>query len=126
MIGGDVGLASTLPKVANSPFYGLCCKAASVQQALAMLGLNTVAQLVTGLVLLDVEMPGTSGRAVANEILRLRPDCPVLLVSGYIGDELRASARAIGIHDILHKPHSTEEVKGIMHRLRAGRDAAAR
>ncbi len=51
LIGGDVALASAVLKVANSPFYGLRSKAASVQQALVLLGLNTVTQLVTGLLL---------------------------------------------------------------------------
>jgi len=51
LVGGDVALASAVLKVANSPFYGLRTKAASVQQALALLGLNTVTQLVTGLLL---------------------------------------------------------------------------
>lgn len=51
LIGGDVALASAVLKVANSSFYGLRSKAASVQQALALLGMNTVTQLVTGLLL---------------------------------------------------------------------------
>lgn len=51
LIGGDVALASAVLKVANSPFYGLRGKAASVQQALALLGLASVTQLVTGLLL---------------------------------------------------------------------------
>lgn len=51
LIGGDVALASAVLKVANSPFYGLRSKAASVQQALALLGLAAVTQLVTGLLL---------------------------------------------------------------------------
>jgi len=51
LVGGDVALASAVLKVANSPFFGLRTKAASVQQALALLGLNTVTQLVTGLLL---------------------------------------------------------------------------
>jgi len=51
LIGGDVALASAVLKVANSPFYGLRTKASSVQQALALLGLNAVTQLVTGLLL---------------------------------------------------------------------------
>ncbi len=51
LIAGDVALASAVLKVANSSFYGLRSKAQSVQQALAMLGLNTVTQLVTGLLL---------------------------------------------------------------------------
>ena len=51
LVGGDVALASAVLKVANSPFYGLRSKASSVQQALALLGLNVVTQLVTGLLL---------------------------------------------------------------------------
>jgi HD-like signal output (HDOD) protein len=51
LIGGDVALASAILKIANSPFYGLRAKAASVQQALTLLGLNAVTQLVTGLLL---------------------------------------------------------------------------
>ena len=51
LVGGDVALASAVLKVANSPFYGLRTKAATVQQALALLGLNAVTQLVTGLLL---------------------------------------------------------------------------
>ena len=51
LVGGDVALASAILKVANSPFYGLRTKAASVQQALALLGLGTVTQLMTGLLL---------------------------------------------------------------------------
>jgi HD-like signal output (HDOD) protein len=51
LIGADVALASAVLKIANSPFYGLPTKAASVQQALTLLGLNSVTQLVTGLLL---------------------------------------------------------------------------
>ncbi len=36
-----------------------------------------------GLVLLDRTMPGTSGEEALDEIRRIRPDVPVLLVSGY-------------------------------------------
>jgi HD-like signal output (HDOD) protein len=51
LVSGDVALASAVLKVANSPFYGLRSKAASVQQALALLGLRAVTELVTGLLL---------------------------------------------------------------------------
>ena len=51
LVGGDVALASAMLKVTNSSFYGLRTKAASVQQALALLGLATVTHLVTGLLL---------------------------------------------------------------------------
>jgi len=51
LIGSDVGLAASVLKTVNSPFYGLSNKVASTKQALALLGLRTVSQLVTGLLL---------------------------------------------------------------------------
>lgn len=51
LIGRDAGLAATVLKTVNSPFYGLRTKAASVQQALVLMGLRNVAQLVTALLL---------------------------------------------------------------------------
>ncbi|MFZ4537400.1 HDOD domain-containing protein [Propionivibrio sp.] len=47
----DVGLSATLLKTVNSPFYGLRTKVGTVKQALNMLGLSTLSQTVTGLVL---------------------------------------------------------------------------
>jgi HD-like signal output (HDOD) protein len=51
LIGGDVALAAAVVNTANSPYYGLRAKVSSVQQALTLLGLNAVAQRVTGLLL---------------------------------------------------------------------------
>jgi len=51
MIGSDVGLAAAMLKTVNSPFHGLHTKATSVSQALALLGLRNVVQIVTGLLL---------------------------------------------------------------------------
>jgi len=60
MIGGDVSLAAAMMKTVNSPFYGLRSKATSVTQALALLGLRQVAELVTGLLLRQAFPGGTS------------------------------------------------------------------
>jgi HD-like signal output (HDOD) protein len=60
MIGGDVSLAAGMLKTVNSPFYGLRNKATSVTQALALLGLRHVAELVTGLLLRQAFPGGTS------------------------------------------------------------------
>ncbi len=48
-IGRDVGMSGALLKLANSSFYGGKRKATSVEQAIAMLGITTVAALMTGL-----------------------------------------------------------------------------
>ena len=60
LIGGDVSLAASMLKTVNSPFYGLRTKATSVPQALALLGLRNVAELVTGLLLRQAFPGGTS------------------------------------------------------------------
>jgi HD-like signal output (HDOD) protein len=51
LIGSDVGLAAALLKTVNSPFYGLRTKATSIRQALTLLGLRNITQLITGLLL---------------------------------------------------------------------------
>jgi len=60
LISNDVALAASVINTANSPFYGLRIKATTIQQALTLLGLHTVSQLVTGL-LLRQAFPQASG-----------------------------------------------------------------
>lgn len=60
MIGGDVSLAAAMLKTVNSPFYGLRSKATSVTQAIALLGLRHVAELVSSLLLRQAFASGTS------------------------------------------------------------------
>jgi CheY-like chemotaxis protein len=56
------------------------------------------------LVLSDETMPDLTGTELAREILRLRPDASVILMSGYSGMQLSEQARAAGVIDVLHKP----------------------
>lgn len=51
LIGSDVGLAATTIKTANSAFFGLPRPAGTVQDALTYLGVATIAQVLTGLLL---------------------------------------------------------------------------
>ncbi len=51
LVSEDAGLAATVLKTVNSPFYGLRRPAASVREALAILGLLATTQLVMGLLL---------------------------------------------------------------------------
>ena len=49
LISQDVGLAGTVLKVVNSPFYGLRSHITSVQQAVTLIGLNSVINIINGL-----------------------------------------------------------------------------
>jgi HD-like signal output (HDOD) protein len=51
LISSDVGLAATTIKTANSAFFGLPRPAGTVQDALTYLGVATIAQVLTGLLL---------------------------------------------------------------------------
>jgi HD-like signal output (HDOD) protein len=48
LISGDVSLAASMLKTANSPFFALRNKVSSVQQAVSVLGLKNLIQIVTG------------------------------------------------------------------------------
>src|SRR5712672_935718 len=56
------------------------------------------------LVLTDETMPDLSGVELAREIRRVRPELPVVLMSGYSGAQITERARAVGVAEVLRKP----------------------
>jgi len=55
-------------------------------------------------VLMDVIMPRMNGKEACDEILRVRPDLPVLFMSGYSGDILSEKALLKENRQLIHKP----------------------
>ena len=68
-------------------------------------------------VVTDLSMGGMTGLALATELMKARPDIPVLLTSGYIRDEDRESARLCGIRDFIQKPDTMGELGPVLKRL---------
>ncbi len=62
------------------------------------------------LVLTDQTMPGMTGEKLAQEILRLRPDIPVILSTGFSEVVQEADARSLGIREFILKPFSVSEI----------------
>jgi predicted ATPase/signal transduction histidine kinase/ActR/RegA family two-component response regulator len=56
------------------------------------------------LVLTDEMMPDLTGTDLAREILRLRPESPIIIMSGYGGPQLSERAKAAGVLNVLRKP----------------------
>jgi signal transduction histidine kinase/ActR/RegA family two-component response regulator len=56
------------------------------------------------LVLTDETMPDLSGVDLAREIRRVRPELPIVVMSGYSGAQLTERARAAGVAELLRKP----------------------
>ena len=61
-------------------------------------------------VLTDQMLPGLQGSELARRVLAVRPDLPVLLMSGHLGEALEAEARARGVRSALHKPLASSEL----------------
>jgi DNA-binding NtrC family response regulator len=61
-------------------------------------------------VLSDEAMPEMTGSELAREIRRIRPDIPIVLMSGYVTPALVDSAREIGIADVLAKPLAARDI----------------
>jgi PAS domain S-box-containing protein len=73
----------------------------------------------------DYKMPRLSGLDVALELSRTRPDLPVILISGYVDDELQRKARAVGVRRVLSKLNPLDELVDAIDKL-IGASAAPR
>jgi len=83
-----------------------CLEAGSGQQAI---DLCRDADTDILAVVLDLTMPGKSGRETFQEIRHLRPDIPVLLVSGYSDSPPDGSVTETT--DFLAKPFTPEQLR---------------
>jgi signal transduction histidine kinase/CheY-like chemotaxis protein len=60
--------------------------------------------------LTDEAMPQRTGSELAAAARQLRPDLPVLLMTGYLSPAVAARARAAGVHEVLAKPLVAREI----------------
>jgi two-component system nitrogen regulation response regulator NtrX len=78
--------------------------------------LNILKEQSPDLVLLDVWLPGVDGVQTLQEIKILKPDLPVIMISGHGNIELAVKATQSGAYDFLEKPPSLERVLLVAHR----------
>jgi len=69
------------------------------------------------LVITDFNMPEMSGLDVAREVKSIRTDVPVVIVSGFIDDDLLSRATAIGVQEVVFKATEVEEMTAVISRL---------
>jgi two-component system cell cycle sensor histidine kinase/response regulator CckA len=62
------------------------------------------------LLITDLVMPGPNGIEVARRARRARPDLPILLMSGYASDALRAEGIDEASIELLAKPFTASEL----------------
>lgn len=68
------------------------------------------------LLVTDLQMPGLGGVELARQCLRLRPDLPVVLTSGWCGELTSEAVRALGLRALVQKPFTSRELGEAVHR----------
>ena len=62
------------------------------------------------LVVTDFAMPGMDGQELMQQLIALRADLPVLVVSGYVDSARQRSLEEAGARAVLRKPVSRDEI----------------
>ena len=73
------------------------------------------------LVLTDLALPNKDGLALARDLGRLRPDLPVLFMTGYTSDESARRTALLRGHPLIEKPFTADL---LVRRVRAALDAS--
>ena len=74
------------------------------------------------LVVTDQTMPKMTGMALAEKLLRIRPDIPIVLCTGYSDLVSEETARAKGIRELVMKPVARKEMAEVIHRVLEGKE----
>jgi DNA-binding NtrC family response regulator len=63
------------------------------------------------LLITDQVMPDLTGLQLAQAVMTVRADLPILLISGYVETRIVVELRERRMHAFLAKPHGVEELK---------------
>jgi CheY-like chemotaxis protein len=101
MIVDDEGM---LVALAEEMLAGLGYEPAGFQSSSAALQAFRANPQRFDLVLTDEAMPDLVGTELAREFRLIRPEVPIILMSGHGGAALENRAAAMGVNEVLHKP----------------------
>ena len=69
------------------------------------------------LVVLDHRLPDLTGLEVLSRLRSIRPNLPVIMLTGYGSEWICATAFKLGVTDYLRKPVSAVDLVGVVHRI---------
>jgi PAS domain S-box-containing protein len=75
------------------------------------------------LVVSDLALPGMSGLDLVEQLRKLRPDVPVIVVSGYVDSAMQERISAIGVQTVLLKPYTIESLGAAIEQILAASKA---
>ncbi len=68
------------------------------------------------IVITDMTMPGMTGLDLAREILKIRPDIPIILCTGFSELVTEEKAKGIGIREFMMKPFTTKTIAEVINK----------
>ncbi len=74
------------------------------------------------LVITDQTMPKMTGVALAEKLLQIRPDIPIILCTGYSDLVSEETVRAKGIRQLVMKPLARKEMVEVIRRVLEGKE----
>lgn len=69
------------------------------------------------IVITDQTMPGMTGDVLARELMKLRPEIPVILYTGFSHTITPEKAKSIGIREFIMKPFLTSEIASTLRKV---------
>jgi CheY-like chemotaxis protein len=69
------------------------------------------------LAITDLTMPGMDGAKLGAQLLKLRPNLPIIIMTGYSGLMTSAKVRELGFRELLSKPSPARTLGEIVHRV---------
>jgi len=89
-------------------------------------GYEMAADPSVDMILTDLNMPGSpSGMELVRKVREARPECPIVVVSGYPTRERLEECKQLGIADFLTKPFEMSFFQSVIERLLPGESKAA-
>lgn len=76
-------------------------------------------------IFLDFLLPGTDGVEVYKEIKTIKPDMPVVIMTGYVEKEVTQNIKDSGSYGVLYKPFDVEKISNILEEYFKGQEAKA-
>lgn len=73
-------------------------------------GLELVRQRDFDMVFLDLKMPGMDGAELFRQIKTIKPNLPVVIITGYPDSDMMARALANGPFGVMNKPFSESDI----------------
>ncbi len=69
------------------------------------------------LVITDQTMPHMPGKVLAQELIRIRPDIPIILCTGYIDQITEEETKAMGIREYVMKPFVMDDMARVIRKV---------